>query len=410
MINRRDFLSKMAMVPFLQLLPKVALAQHSQTDDETYWENISQQFPITKNKIYFNNGTMGPSPQVVIDRLVEKINLVDSSGEYGQTDESRKKIADFIGANADEICLTHNTTEGINIVCWGLELKKGDEVLLTNHEHVGGALPWLNRAKVQGIRVGFFELGATAQATFNNLQQKISRSTKVIALPHITCTTGQLLPIKMVSDWAKTKGIKVVVDGAHGTGMLALDMEDLGVDYYAACCHKWLCAPKGTAFLYVRKIAQNSMQPLFVGAESDSGWNVNLPPKPNITGYTDSAHRYDYGTQNTALWQGANAAIDFWNEIGLQKIENRCRELATYFMEKLRENKNYSILTPSESISYAGMVSFKPLHQSHTECMDKLYKEKLRLRLVAEHELNCIRASFHIYNLKKQIDRLLEVL
>lgn len=413
LLNRRNFIQKIAVTASGSIIAPTLVSKAENTAsimNSTDWDKISKDFPISSHTFYFNNGTMGPSPQPVIDALVQKIQLVDQYGHYGDTDLSRQKIAEFIGANSSEISLTHNTTEGINIICWGLSLKGGDEVLLSDHEHVGGALPWLNRAKIDKLKINVFRLGKDGEQTIANIQKKVTKKTRVIAIPHIACTIGKLQPIQELSRWAKSRNITLVVDGAHGMGLMPLNMKALGIDFYVSCCHKWLCGPKGTGFVYVNEGALDLIRPKFVGAGSDAGWNVNFSPGPSINGYAPNAHRYDYGTQNTSLWTGVNAAIDYFTLIGIETIYQRNKVLTAYFVDGLKENKKFSLLTPTQPEEYAGMVSFKHNSKPYTEINALVSKEKIRLRAVPEHGLDCIRASFHIYNTPAQIDRLLNTL
>ncbi len=419
--NRRNFIKNAAQLSALTIIPNILLREpilspsfqnklnlnNASVEDENYWNMLRLQFPLSTSKVYFNNGTMGPSPYPVIDAVYQKTLQVDSTGEYGGWEESRKLLAKFLHANDDEICLTHNVTEGINIICWGLDLKKGDEILLTNHEHVGGALPWLNRAKMQQLSVNFFELGKNAEETLTNLKNKITKKTKVIAVPHIVCTIGQIQPIKEIIALAKEKNIRVFVDGAHGTGMLNLDLHDLGCDYYASCCHKWLCGPKGTAYLYIKKDALDSVQPYFVGAGSDSGWNVVEPPAPSMKGYVNTAHRYDYGTQNGALWIGVNAAIKFFETITMSVVEARVKYLASHLQKQLMELKtgNIEMLTSTEEKSRGAVIAFRLKNMDYTKFQTEAGNANFRIRVVPENGVNCIRISTHIYNSLDEINR-----
>ena len=412
-INRRNFLQKVLVSASATCVTSNLLSKNSNTNilsAPNSWTEIASLFPINKNKIYFNNGTMGPSPTPVTDVLIEKIHSVDSTGHYRDYEQSRIQLAAYIGAENSEISLTHNTTEGINILCWGLKLKKGDEIIICNHEHVGGALPWLNLAKIKQLKVSVFQLGKTASETIEQLKKSISSKTRVIAIPHITCTTGQIQPIKEINQWAKSKNIKLVIDGAHGLGLYPLQMKELGIDYYAGCCHKWLCAPKGTGFIYINKEVINTILPHFVGAGSDSGWNTNLPAAPSIYGYASGGHRFDYGTQNTSIWFGVNAALQFFNEIGKEEIYKRNQFFCKYFMERFKTIKNYELISPPNLEDVLGMVSFKHKTKKNTDLNEFFGKEKIRLRLVPEHGLDAIRVSFHIYNSEEQIDTLISVL
>ncbi|HRG58136.1 MAG TPA: aminotransferase class V-fold PLP-dependent enzyme [Bacteroidia bacterium] len=413
--NRRNFIkntAKLSLIPLLgidQMAARNSFALNRKIDfnEERDWLELRNKFPLSKDRIYFNNGTMGPSPFSVIDAVNKKMLSVDSNADYGGWEDSRKSLARFVKCEESEICLTHNVTEGINIICWALDLKAGDEILVTNHEHVGGALPWLNRAKLENLVVNYFELGKNATETLTNLKKKITAKTKVIAVPHIVCTIGQIQPIKEIVAIGKEKNIKVFVDGAHGTGMLNLNLKDLGCDYYASCCHKWLCGPKGTGYLYVKKEALNDLKAYYVGAGSDNGWNVVNPPNPLMTGYANTAHRFDYGTQNASIWAGVDAAITMWENIGMDKIEARVKYLATHLQNSLLKfNSEYiEMLTSTEPESRGAVVAFRLKNVEYTKFQTLASEAGFRVRVVPENGVNCIRVSTHIYNSLDEINQ-----
>lgn len=376
--------------------------------DETYWKQLRDQFPLDRSRIYLNNGTMGPSPFSVIEAVKKGMMEGDEFGNYAGWEKITPKIASFIGALPDEIALTHNTTEGINIYTWGLPLSKGDEVILTNHEHAGNALPWLNRQKLHSIVLKTFQPGNTAAETLLRIEQLFTSKTKVIAVPHVLCTQGQVLPIKAICALAQSKGIYSVVDGAHGMGMLPLNMHDMGCDVYASCGHKWLLGPKGTGFLYVRKSFQNTLQPYFVGAGSDDAqWNLNSKP-PQMGNYIDGAHRYYGGTQSLGLYKGVEAAIEFLNEIGMEEVNKRIHSLGKYTQDALLScGDKIKLLTPTEEISYCGINGFQITGVHFETFYKKAGEEKIRIRMVPENGLNLLRVSTHIYNTTSEIDQLI---
>ena len=411
MISRRHFLKNTANmlvgVPFMQLEKEFLPFSESKytADNDPLWTELREKFPLNKNRVYFNNGTLGPSPQVVLDVVIDAMKKIESTGEMAHTiDAPRKSIAQFVKVLPSEIALTKNTTEGINIIAWGLPLKKGDEVIISNHEHVGNALPWLHVAKAKSLKIKVLVLGNSADETLSNFKKIISSKTKVIAIPHITCTTGQVQPIKEMAQYAHQKGIFVAVDGAHGAGMLDLDLKALGCDFYATCCHKWLLGPKGTGFLYVKKEMQDILMPHFVGAGTHQGWAIS-PEKVELLNPTNSAERYDYGTYNQAMWIGVAAAIDFFEKIGMEKVEARVKELNQYLQSKLLElsKKDIKMLTPTEGGSTSGMLGFKLLNKDSKVFANEV-NSRFRMRYVAEHGLNSLRISTHIYNNKNEID------
>ncbi len=413
MSNRRKFLQKLS-ASFLASgafignssanFPK-SVIDHSLSEAD-FWKEIRKGFPLTHERIYMNNGTFGPAPYAVSQAMNSCLEEINRSGEYGKFDQERAMLASFLGVGTDELSLTHNTTEGINIMVWGLPLQKGDEVILTTHEHVGNALPWLNRAKLEGIVLRTFEPKNTQEKNLEEIKKLINSKTKVIAVPHVTCTTGLVFPIKEIADLARSKGIYTAIDGAHGAGTFDLNISELGCDFYAGCFHKWFLGPVGTGFLYVKKELLDELQAIQVGGYSDDGWDITTNP-PVIRGLNPTAHRYDYGTQSRALYVGVAAAAKFHLEIGKGKIESRIRELNDYLYVGLQAmGGKIQILTSAEKESRIAMISFKSLDMSYQEIAKGLSNEGFRIRQVPESGVNAIRISTHIYNSKTEIDSL----
>jgi selenocysteine lyase/cysteine desulfurase len=372
--------------------------------DEAYWKAIRSQFPLTTDRIYLNNGTFGPAPFSVLDALERSNRDINTSGEYGNSDQERIQLAQFLGIQPTELSITHNTTEGINILAWGIPLQPGDEVILTTHEHVGNALPWLNRAKYDGIVLRTLEPKATQEENLTEVQKLINPKTKVIALPHVTCTTGLVFPIQEICKLAQTHGILTAIDGAHGAGTFNLDLHALGCDFYAGCFHKWMLGPSGTAFLYVKEAALEKVRPLMIGGYSDTGWNMTVNP-PTLAGYVPSARRFDYGTQSRSLAVGMVAAAEFHDKIGKTNIESRLRTLNQYLFDGLSEmNSKLDILSPVEKESRISLLSFRPKNMSYQTCGNALGKAGFRIRQVPEGGVNAIRLSTHVYNTKDELD------
>src|SRR5581483_4906128 len=336
--------------------------------DEAYWANVRDEFPITRELIYFNNGTMGPSPRTVTERVTKRIEHVDSTGDYGGDYEAiRTALARVVhGENGDRIAFTHNVSEAISIIASGIDLNAGDEVLLTNQEHAGNAIPWLARKKRDGIVIKFVPLTDAQGHAFTDdefitrVREAMTDRTRAISMPHLTCTTGQLLPIKRLTALAREKGeangtpIWFLADGAHPPGMLQTDVRDLGVHAYASCGHKWLCGPKGIGFLYIDSELLQHVIPTWSGAEADQYWGYD-----GKLDFLSTASRYDFATQNFALFDGLHAAIDFMETIGFDRIEARVQYLTGLLRSGLRElqDGHFRFLTPEHSVT--GITTIK---------------------------------------------------
>jgi cysteine desulfurase / selenocysteine lyase len=375
--------------------------------DDHFWSAVRNNFPLERDRVYFNNGSFGPSPYPVLRAIEDKLASTNRTGEYGHTDTAREALADFLSVPTETLSLTHNTTEGLNIACWGLPLQAGDEVLITLQEHVGNALPWLRRAELHGIVLKPFELAPTAAETLDRIRRNIGPRTRVLALPHITCTTGQVLPLREICALARERGLFTAIDGAHGPGTLDLDLQELGCDTYATCAHKWLLGPAGTGMLYVRREILEEIRAFHVGAYSDTGWSLT-EVEASIESLVPTAHRYDYGTQSVPLYHGAAAAATFLREVGTERIEARVRRLNDLLYAGLTElGDRIELLTPAEAASRIAMVSFRPRNMDYRSFFRQALQAGFRVRVVPESGLNAIRVSTHIYNSAKELDRFL---
>jgi len=421
MSNRRDFLKKLGKITTAGIAlgwtaPGLGEAGLSAQDPvlinsagDEIWSVVQSSFHMNDDLIYMNNGTLGPSPALVEEAITEHIRKVNTNLRYGGGESVREDIAEFINADKTEISLTHNTTEGINVATWGIPMKKRDEVIITSQEHVGNAMPWLNRAAHDGIIVKTFWPALTKNEVLNQINDLITKRTRVISIPHISCTIGQRFPVKEVCQLARDKGILTVIDGAHGAGAIELDMQDIQPDIYATCGHKWLLGPKGTGFLYVRKDVMDLVKPVFAGAYTDKGFDITVNP-PTFDGYGPTAHRYDYGTQNAALRIGVSAAIDFHTQIGRSKVEERVTGLNEYLFGQLRELGSIEIISSPEKGSRSMMLGFRHKKVDYMELFQILWKDRIRVRVVPEANLNSIRVSTHVYNSEKHVDLLVEAL
>jgi cysteine desulfurase / selenocysteine lyase len=411
-MDRRSFLKMTLATPLAATILNdnaVAAGQGSLVSlshDESYWAGIRDQFPITKELIYMNNGTMGPSPRIITDRLTARIAHVDRTGDYGGNYEKVKEaVARVLGARSHEdIAFTHNVSEAISILASGLKLQSGDEVILTDQEHAGNAIPWLARAKRDGIVVKFVKLVPDDAAVLGNFFDAVTPRTKVICVPHVTCTTGQVLPIAEIAALARRNSIWMIADGAHPPGMMNVNVQYLGVHAYASCGHKWLCGPKGVGFLYISPEMREFVEPTWTGAEADKIWNY-----AGQLEWLPSASRYDFGTQSFALYDGLQGAIDWMEGIGFNNVEQRLQALTGHLRTRMAEELegHYNLLTPATSIT--GLTTIKLRRKQYQEFANELLaKHKVRTRVVPESNLEANRISCHIYTSPEDIEHFIE--
>lgn len=218
--------------------------------DEDYWRMVRSQFLLSPRGVYFNTGTIGASPRPVVDAVVEHMRAFETVFEARGVDlpALRRSVGTLVGAPPQTIVFTRNTTESMNYVANGLDLSPGEEILTTNHEHVGGISPWHLVARRRNMTVTQFPLPLpprSARQVVDAWREHITPRTKVLMISHILFSNGLIQPLRELCAMARERGIITAVDGAHGPGLVPLDLVASGCDFYCASPHKWLLAPKG---------------------------------------------------------------------------------------------------------------------------------------------------------------------
>ena len=377
-----------------------------ESPDGVYWDAVSKHFLFQDGLIMMNNGTVGPMPEPVFNILIKyfKLQVTNPFDCYNfiprKKEEVRAKLARFINASPDEVVMTRNTTEGMNFVANGLDLKEGDEVLLSSMEHPAGTHPWKLKEKRYGIKIKEVPLGLPPKSVdeiVNAFQKAITPRTKVISISHTVYISGLMSPLKELSKMAHEKGVLVVADSAHGIGMLDLNMEQLGVDFFASSPYKWLGAPTGIGLFYVRKEAQDKLWPTIVS----SGWDSR-----------ESARKYEtLGQRADALAVALGEAVDFQNAIGKERIERRIKALAGYLKKELKKIPGIKLHTSQDPYLSGGLTAFS-VEGVEPEKMVNYLREKYNIviRTIGNRKAGTygVRVSTHIYVSFKHIDMLLE--
>jgi len=378
-------------------------------DDERFWKFLRGQFPLTEERAYMNTGGLGASPYEVIDAVKSKMDELEKVAETGHSDEIWKEVKTgagrLLGCDAGELAFTRNATEGINIVCNGLPLKSGDEVITTTHEHVGNAIPWVGLRQRVGIVIRLFEPSTeSARENIDRIEKLITPRTRLISIPHATTTTGQVLPVKAISELAKRKNIWLFVDGAQTAGMLAFNLHDLGCDAYATSGHKWMLGPKETGLLYVRKDMLDVVQAKFIGAYSDNGFDL----VKGTLALHPTAQRYEHGTVSVPIRVGLGAAIKFLHRIGMEHVWRRDQALSTRLVDGLKAIPYVRVLSPADPDERSALITFKHEKLAFGAVLEHLNTYNLRARGVGEGGVNGIRISTHIYNTYEEVEKVLE--
>jgi isopenicillin-N epimerase len=364
--TRRALFRALSLGPALLAIrwPRVAQATMPEGQTGAAWgEAVRGHFTIARDTQYMNTGTLGSTPRVVVETMCDHLRLLEEelpahayTGEgepplagYHPEDGLRSKLGALIGANGDELAITRNATMGMNFIAHGLDMAAGDEVLLTDQEHPGGRSGWDLRARRDGIVVREIPISPTDDTPDTIVQrftEALTPRTRVLAIPHITSGQGCVLPVQRLCAVASTRNIFTVIDGAQAPGQVPVDLHTLGCDAYFSSPHKWLCAPKGSGFLYIRSAAQEHVWTTLAGGQWDN--------------QTAGAFRFmQMGTGSRTHLVGYEATLDFWTRLGLDKVAAWDRRLADRLRAGIASNDRFRLHSPHHPEMAGAMVTWE---------------------------------------------------
>ena len=399
------------------ILPEILIRSVDQLDrinrqnqrinaSEESWELVKDQFSFASGIKYFNNASLGSCPDHVRKATNAFRDTLDSfpskymwGGWKEEIESVRSDLGELFNVSAEEIALIHNTTEGMNLIARSMEFQEDDEVILADHEHTSGTIPWEVWQETKGIKLVRPELPILPDSVEDLVEcyrKAITPRTKLISMCHIVNTNGMILPVKEVSEMAHEKGILVAVDGAQSAGMFNIDLGELGCDFYTASAHKWMFAPKGTGIFYAREESQHHLKPLIV-----------------CRGHRDPSIRRleNYNTRNLPEVLGMGAAIDYYQGIGAQKIHDRSYELKRYFREKLQNHPKFKLKTPAADHLSGAIQIVEVIGHNVRDVKNRLMEDYgIDCRPMSTFGLNALRISLAIYITKADIDYLVEAL
>ncbi len=373
---------------------------------------IRQDLPWTADHIYLNTATFGPLPRCVPEAMGVWLQKEWSTGRLGMQmyeqigklyAEARSQVARILNAEPGEIALTENTGEGIGIICHGFNWQPGDEVIITNHEHISVHFLLRHLSNRYGITVRVADLGmGGGRPADEAIAELMTSRTRLIVISHVSFMTGAILDVQAVTLLAHRANILVLVDGAQAVGAIPLDVKALGADFYVFPMQKWLCGPDGTGGLYVRHEVLEKVQPTYVG------WCLLKFEAGGKMGFHDSAQRFELGSRQSAAIAGQMASLRWLEEtVGYQWLFERISFLNSYASSLLKDLPGLTILTPHPGSS--GVLSFLLDGQSAEPLVRQLQQEHhIHLRSVFEH--NSLRISTGFYNTEDELDYLAQVL
>jgi selenocysteine lyase/cysteine desulfurase len=402
--------SSAASTPIADLIAQAAAVGG---DEEAFWSLIRGQFILEPGWTFLNFGGLGSCPLPVINAIFEFTKAEERAPSAGHDEkpwqEVKEKLARALGKTCrkEDFGLIGGATEGVNVIIHGLPLKRGDEVITSTHEHVAVHSALLHRMQHDGIAIRLFEPDkASAMGNVDRIARLVTPRTRLIIFSHVTCTTGQLFPVKEISALARSKAIWFALDGAQAPVCAPFDIVDCGVDFYTCSTHKWMMGPKRTGFIYVRQGMVDLLRPLTVGGGSSTSYDA---AKGELV-LKQTAERFESGTQNDALFYALGTALDLVETIGVDRIARRCRPLAERFYNGLGEIPGVERLSPEEAAYRTLMIGFRMKTHTNTEIMSHLAKDKIRARPVGEGGLNSIRVSFYLNNRDEDVTAVLDSL
>ncbi len=318
--------------------------------DEDFWREIQQAFTLDRNLINLNNGGVSPSPKVVQEamrRYLEFSNIAPAHTMWRilepEVESVRQRLAASFGCDPEELAITRNASEALEICQLGLDLKRGDEVLTTDHDYPRMITTWQQRERRDGVvlkTISFPVPPPSLDDLARRFEQAITPRTRVIHFCHITNLTGQIFPVRQICQMARSRGIETIVDGAHAFAQFPFRREDLDCDYYGTSLHKWLLAPHGTGFLYVRRSNIRKLWPLMAAPSSMDG---------------DIRKFEEIGTHPAANHNAIAEALTFHEGIGVERKAARLRYLRGLWTERLASLPNARILTSPDPRQSCGL-------------------------------------------------------
>ena len=398
--SRRAFFRTAAALPASWTAFAAALQA---AEPESYWQMVKRQFPLEEKLIYLNAANVCPASRPVMDRHVEYLRDFHANPSFQNRDKYvamreslRGKVAHMLRVSADEIAVTRNTSEGSNIIVKGVDLKSGDEILITDHNHPSNSDSWKVRARREGLVVKSLPVPVPARSAgelVSAFENAITPRTRVIAITHLTSTTGILYPAREIAALARKRGIYMHLDGAQTFGALDVNLLEIGCDSYSTSAHKWLMGPLEAGLLYIRAERIPQIWPSIVTA----GWAEDLK----------GARKFEvFGQRDDPRVVALEAAVDFVNLVGIRTVEARMRALATRAKTQLRDIASVQLKTNLEPNLSGGVIKFRLKNTPTLQAYNTLWeRHRLSIAMTASGDAEGLRISPQIYNSMEEIDR-----
>ena len=375
---------------------------------------LREQIPVCQSMVYMNTGWSGPSPVRVVEAIKERLGYemeqgptspaVYESGREIQA-KAREAVAQLLNATLDEICLTENTTQGLNIVVNGLQWHSGDEIITFDLEHSSVLIPSYFQQRRHGVVVKVLPIATDEswEVILGKIEESLTPHTRLVFLSHIQYSCGLRMPVKEIRNLIGDRGILLLLDGAQTAGHIPLDMKDLDCDFYSIPGHKWLLGSEGTGALYIRKELIPQVEPVHVAGRAVMPHNDPYRFEP----VASSTDKFLITSTSTPLRAGMLESIRFIQEIGVEQIERRNLELAALMKGALHEVAGVKVLSPMDGRCSSGLVSFSIEGVDPQVAVSHLWDKR---RIVARSVSfpSCVRVSLHFFNTEEEVSMVAE--
>jgi len=368
--------------------------------DEAYWREIQQAFTVNRSYVNLNNGGVCPSPRIVQEAMKRYLDLANEAPAYTmwqllepQVEAVRRGLAREFGCDPEEMAITRNASEGLEAVQLGLDLKPGDEVLTTTHDYPRMLTAWRQRERRDGIVLKTISFPLPPPG-LDDLAERFERAigprTKVILVCHMTNLTGQVFPVRRICRMARERGIETIVDGAHAFAHFPFTHEDLDCDFYGTSLHKWLFAPHGTGFLYVRRSKIGKVWPLMAAEKKQD---------------EDIRKFEEIGTHPAANHNAIAEALVFHRGIGIERKAARLRYLRDRWMKRLRGQPRVRIHTSFDPAMSCGIGNVQIEGADSQKLGQHLFDTRRIIVVPIKHEeFEGLRVTPCVYTTTDEID------
>src|SRR5258705_740831 len=374
--------------------------------DEDYWSVIQNAFTVTRGIINLNNGGVSPSPRIVTEALVRYIWQQEDATAYTmwqilepQSETIRTGLAEMFGCDREEIAITRNASESLEILLMGMDFKPGDEILTSTQDYPRMLTTLRQREKREGLVVKLVQIPIPPRnlsEITTAFERGITSRTKLILVSHQVNITGQITPVKAICDMARARKIETIVDGAHSFAQFDFKQQDLGCDYFGTSLHKWLYAPKGSGLLYVKRDKIEKLWPLMAAESKQAG---------------DIRKFEEVGTHSAAPRLAIGEAMLFHNGIGGKRKEARLRYLSRYWMDRLKDVQKVRFNTSFDADQSCAIANVNIEGVDPTAIGNYLFsKHRIFTTPIVHEEFKGIRITPNVYTTLGELDRFCNVM